>query len=122
MSITVLTNWRDDRLQFTNLQTSTNVLKYQEWKNIWIPDFIIKDTKTFIETSNLADEHDSFIYLKLINSSQFCSKYETVRNDFYYEGENVEIYKDNKYTIDFICNFDWKVYPFDSQENISKCF
>ncbi len=118
----MLSNWRDERLLFTNLQTSTNVLRYQEWKNIWIPDFIIKDTKTFIETSNLADEHDSFVYLRPINSSQFYSKYETVRNDFYYEGENVEIYKDNKYTIDFICNFDWKVYPFDTQELISKMF
>ena len=60
---------------------------------MWIPDFMMKDTKEFIETSFIPEEKNSFVYLKVINSSEYTSSYSSNRNDFYYEGSNVEIYK-----------------------------
>lgn len=112
----VIANWKDERLIFVNLQPSDNVIDYGSWQNIWTPDFMLKDTKQFIKTSFLPDEKSSFVHVELINISDYTSEYKTIRNDFYYRGSNVEIFKDNRYTIDFICDLDWRMYPFDTQD------
>ena len=116
IKLRVINNWRDERLTFANLQASDNVIGYASWRSMWIPDYILQDTKQFTETSVLPDEENSFVYLEVLNSSEYYSEYKSTRNNFYYEGSNVEIFKDNKYTIDFICHFNWGMYPFDSQD------
>ena len=115
MHFRVLTSWSDERLTFINLQVGDNIMSFEEWQKIWTPSFIIKHTKTFTESSYLSSEKESFVYLRAKNSSVFISKYDRMHNNFLYNGKNVEIYKNNKYTIDFTCDFNWRYYPFDTQ-------
>ena len=51
-----------------------------------------------------------------MNDTNFTPKDSNIhQRDFSYDGKNVEIYKFNHYTSDFLCDFNLKYYPFDYQ-------
>ena len=101
--------------RYKNLQREENLVKLDDWKQIWIPDFIMENTEETAHTSTHADEEHSIVQLSMIDESLFTSKYTNNHNDFYYEGSNVMISKSNSYTYHFICHFNWADYPFDQQ-------
>ena len=50
-----------------------------------------------------------------MNDTIFNSEYSGHYNDFIYDGVNVKIVKTNTYTYTFLCDYNWKDYPFDTQ-------
>ena len=102
--------------RYKNLQKKENLVRLEDWKEIWIPDFVMKNTEDTAHTTTNPDEHHSIVKLSMVNESKFTSAYsEEYLNDFYYEGSNVLISKTNTYSYPFICDYDWRDYPFDTQ-------
>ena len=97
-------------------------MKLEDWKKLWIPDFIMQNTEYSEHTSTNTDEEHSKVRLSYLNESQFTTRYSNNYNDFYYGGSNVLITKSNSYTYHFICDFDWSNYPFDRQVGNSTHF
>ena len=115
----VFTNWfKTNEIQFRykNLQQKENFVKLEDWKEIWIPDFVMKNTEDTAHTKANLDEEYSIVKLSMLNESKFTSAYsEEYLNNFYYEGSNVLISKSNTYSFTFICPYNWADYPFDTQ-------
>ncbi len=107
--------WCDDRLQFRNLEPGLTILSFEDWSNIWVPNFLIERTKYFEETRFMIIEKNSLVTVKIINESKFEHIISEHSEDFYYTGDNVKIRKANKYTVELICDFNWQAYPFDIQ-------
>ena len=105
--------WQDKRLKFKNLQEdmSDNLLKIDEWTTIWIPDYIIFNTKHLDHTKSLPEDKHSSLHIELLD----IASSEQANNDFYYDGSLVKVQKLTHYTVEMLCNYDWRFYPFDSQ-------
>ena len=101
--------------RYKNLQQKENLVKSKDWEQMWIPDFVMKNTRDTAHTTTNPDEHHSIVKLRMLNESQFTSKYSNNYNDFYYEGSNILISKTNTYSFAFICSYNWADYPFDTQ-------
>ena len=101
---------------FNNLHDLSKGISKEEWKNIWIPNFVLHNTANKATTSTSEISY-GVVELKLMNKEEF---YPEISNDHYknfvHKGKNVDIYKRNYYTNDFICHFNWAYYPFDSQK------
>ena len=105
--------WQDKRLKFKNLQEdmSDNLLKIDEWTTIWIPDYIIFNTKHLDHTKSLPEDKHSSLHIELLD----IASSEQANNDFYYDGSLVKVQKLTHYTVEMLCSYDWRFYPFDSQ-------
>ena len=117
LSFQIRTEWQDNRVFFLNTHRnwSSNLLELDEWQNIWVPSFLFLNAESALTTAELAGEPTSLLYLKLINETHQPKDPTLLQQDFYYDGKDVVISKDNFYTLDFICSFDLAYYPFDFQ-------
>ena len=119
VKFTFLTSWIDKRVEFANLQPGTNILDPEEWSTMWTPDFLVKETDRYMVTSRLPEERYSRVYVENLDDSNFTSEYNNMTNNFFYSGSNVKIFKRNNHAINFQCNFNWRLYPFDTQVRVS---
>ena len=115
ISFTLKTEWFDSRLMFNNLKKreDLNVLSPVQYLSIWTPTLTFYNTK-----SKLKSKLEGSI-IKVIPNSNFTFETADMSID-----NNVNIFKgsDNKleisqvYDIQFICQYDMMLYPFDTQE------
>ena len=113
----IKTEWQDNRVYFLNVHRnwSSNLLELEEWQNIWVPNFLFLNAETTLTSAEQAGEPTSLMYLKLLNETHQPKDSSKLVQDFYYDGMDVVISKDNFYTMDFLCLFDFAYYPFDCQ-------
>ena len=77
---------------------------------------MLENTEDRTHTSAFAGEEENLVEAKIIDNTAFTLEPNGNHyKSFAYKGSNVLISKSNMYTINFICNFNWADYPFDSQ-------
>jgi hypothetical protein len=106
--------WNDQRLTMTNLKRDKfcNTLNPEIIKQIWIPELVFYNTKDKLET--LADEQAQVIITR--NGSFEISSKSDLQNTCIFKGSENPITVSRTYAIEFICEFDMGVYPFDTQK------
>ena len=111
--VKLLMNWQDTRLTFKNLQMieQKNSLSPEELLQIWIPDLVFKNTLNLVHSNSLSNTwNDNLIMFLSESNHSKCGEL-----DFCYDGSKVTFKRSFEFTLEFLCKFDWKFYPFDSQ-------
>ena len=115
ISFTMRTQWYDSRLKFNNLkqQEDLNVLTPGQHGKIWTPNLIFFNTKSKKKSSL----QDGTIRVLLNNNYTFERADPSVSNNVYlFKGSENKLEISQVYDIDFICQYDMRRYPFDTQE------
>ncbi len=105
--------WRDRRLTFYNLKNGRNfnTLKVRERSQLWIPEIIFYNTKDKTETLN-----DNKAYLTVLREGRHKrTPMATLENAYIYEGKQNPLIISRVYSLEFLCEFNMAVYPFDTQ-------
>ena len=115
VKFTLYSKWIDSRLTFQNLKKNPNlnVLQIERQMGIWTPTIIFGNTKES-ETS----ENDKKSMIRILPEEAFTftrSPKTEYKNTEYFEGANNFLELSRIYRIDFLCNYDMKLYPFDTQ-------
>ena len=112
MKFNLLVDWIDSRLTWMNLLTnkSLNLLFDDEIAKMWVPTLVFRNTEQEVKTTA---DNDSMILIDKVSSfkTDLFDLYETA----YYSGSQNPISYSRKYTQEFLCQFELKKYPFDTQ-------
>ena len=101
-------SWLESRLKFSNLiSNSTNSLTPEEMDYLWIPKLIFYNTETRLET--VLDK------LNIISIKRE-GKYESLQNKRTNDVHENTISSSRFYSTKFMCIFDMRWYPFDTQK------
>ena len=115
ISYTMKTQWYDSRLRFNNLkkQQDLNVLTPAQQQLIWTPQLIFYNTKSK-QKSTLQDA----TIRVLLNKNYTYEKADmTSSNNVYlFKGSENRLEISQVYDVYFICQYDMRNYPFDTQE------
>ena len=107
--------WIDSRLTYQNLKKNPNLnvllLDYQ--RKIWTPVIIFRNTKYSDRTA--IDEYSLVRVLPNEDFSYTNSDMEIAKNIFFFKGSENILELSRTYTVDFICNYNMALYPFDTQ-------
>ena len=115
ISFNLKTQWYDSRLKFNNLkkQEDLNVLTPAQHSSIWTPNLIFYNTKSKKKSSL----KDATIRVLLNNNFTFEKADMTVSNNVYlFKGSENKLEISQVYDIYFICQYNMRRYPFDTQE------
>ena len=115
ISFNLKTQWYDSRLKFNNLkkQEDLNVLTPAQHSSIWTPNLIFHNTKSKKKSSL----KDATIRVLLNNNFTFEKADMTVSNNVYlFKGSENKLEISQVYDIYFICQYNMRRYPFDTQE------
>ncbi|XP_023337751.1 uncharacterized protein LOC111708564 [Eurytemora carolleeae] len=106
-------HWYDSRLSFRNLKSDqfNNWVTQNEFKSIWVPTIKFQNTESLLTTIN--DNKASVTIKKLGN--QTTNNLETLENYVTFSGSENKLMVSRTYNIKFICNYNLRWYPFDSQ-------
>ena len=105
--------WFDNRLQFYNLKAdeSMNSLTQEDQQIIWTPTVLFANTEK--QLTSLNDEKSFAIVRRLGDSIRSGTEYDEDIQIF--EGSENTIRLSRAFDIEFICEYDMRWYPFDSQ-------
>ena len=105
--------WFDNRLQFYNLKAdeSMNSLTQEDQQIIWTPTVLFANTEK--QLTSLNDEKSFAIVKRLGSSTRSGTEYDEDIQIF--EGSENTIRLSRAFDIEFICEYDMRWYPFDSQ-------
>ena len=107
--------WYDFRLKLYNMKENLNMntLTQAEKGTIWVPKLVFTNTKKKDITQN---DEKSFAVARRDSNFEYSS--ETVKyNIFIFDGKNNPFVMSRVYDVDWICDYDMRWYPFDSQVN-----
>ena len=115
VKFTLYTKWIDSRLTFQNLKKNPNlnVLQIERQMNIWTPTIIFENTEQSQTSTN-----DKKSMIRILPEKDFTftrSPKTEYRNTEYFEGAKNLLELSRIYQIDFLCDYDMKLYPFDTQ-------
>ena len=105
--------WYDDRVVFFNLKGKdlTNLIKYKNAKDIWIPPLIFNNSKQNMMVI-LDETSDLFVNKR---SSAKMTKRSWINENYFYKGsDNLFVYR-LAYEMTHSCQYDLHRYPFDTQ-------
>ena len=105
--------WFDNRLQFYNLKAdeSMNSLTKEDQQVIWTPTVLFANTEKQITSKN---DEKSFVIVKRLGSSTKSGNEYDEDIQIFEGGENT-LRLSRAFDIEFICEYDMRWYPFDSQ-------
>ena len=114
LSFKLITQWFDSRLVYNNLKRKIdlNVLTPSQQVSIWSPQIIFDNTKTK-KKSTLKDAT-----VRILPNPRFTYKKADItstNNVYLFNGMENKIEISQVYDIDFICQYDMLLYPFDTQ-------
>ncbi|XP_042220595.1 uncharacterized protein LOC121865318 [Homarus americanus] len=103
--------WRDGRLSMKNLRKDLNSNKVQDLKKLWIPLLQVEDGARSLADLLLRSES---LLVQREGSPTADDDSRLYEDDVYLGSENtMMLYQ--VYTVDFTCQFQLRLYPFDSQ-------
>ena len=107
--------WIDSRLTYQNLKKdpNLNVLLLEDQKKIWTPAVIFSNTKDDDRT-----QIDEYTLVRVLPNEDFLytkSDMSVKENIFYFKGSENILELSRTYRVDFLCNYDMALYPFDTQ-------
>ena len=115
MTFTLWKFWYNEHLTYQNLkQGAVNQIFEDDKDSIWIP-FI--ESRTMEEVNKCARTEKREI-LKIIPNRDFRHEQNALterENAFLFPGLENKMVQEKEYSCDFICEFDYKWYPFDTQ-------
>ena len=113
----IMSTWSDKRVQFNNMMPGIDLrLLHEEWSELWVPDYKLHNTEDTIRTLYLDQEIQSSVTASLsISNASFQSLMEYDLVNYVYAGNDVKIQKENAYTQELLCQYQWHHYPFDTQ-------
>ena len=102
-------------MTYQNLKTNKNlnVLQLDGQRKIWTPDIIFTNTKN--SDQSVIDEKSS---IRVLPDKDFFYEQSTFterRNTYKFPGSRNFLELSRFYRIDFICNYDMALFPFDTQ-------
>ena len=105
--------WQDTRLTMQNLKNDKNLntLTENQRREIWIPELVFHNTQQKLKT--LVDQ-ESFVTITK-NGNAVRSDKSQLHNAYYYRGDENPLTIARVYNIDFICDFEMSIFPFDTQ-------
>ena len=113
---TMYREWYDQRLQFKNLKKNSkkNILSKEDLEKIWRPWMEMENTES--KVANQRTEKEDKIFIK--ENQPF--KYEvagksSIYNTRLFKGSENAIHLQRQFTTKWICYYDMKWYPFDTQ-------
>ena len=108
-------SWYDSFLSFSNLKNdSDNLIGEEEYLEIWSPWLFVVN----LETHAKCERADKKEIIMIIPNSQFnytLSPLTDGENAYLFNGSSNRIVHEKDWTCDFICSFDYRWYPFDTQ-------
>ena len=107
--------WIDSRLTYQNLKKdpNLNVLLLDDQRKIWTPVIIFRNTKDSDRTA--IDDYSVVRVLPNEAYSYTKSDMSISKNIFYFKGAENILELSRTYRVDFICNYNMALYPFDTQ-------
>ena len=115
VTLTLTKFWYNEHLTYQNLkQGAVNQIFEDDKDSIWIP-FI--ESRTMEEVNKCARTEKREI-LKIIPNADFRHEQNALterENAFLFPGLENKMIQEKEYSCDFICEFDYKWYPFDTQ-------
>ena len=105
--------WQDARLYMKNLQLDKNLntLTQAQKDEIWIPKLVFHNTRSKYKT--LVDK-DAFVTINRIGKFARSEK-SKLQNTYVYKGGDNPLTIARVYDNEFLCDFDMRVFPFDTQ-------
>ena len=108
--IKLVLNWQDYRLTFTNLQKSGNIINEETRKKLWTPPIRFSNTQNGIL---LNDEEARMNVLREGNYA--LNDIKDLHEARLFKGEENTLRYSREYKMDFECDFNLELYPFDTQ-------
>ena len=110
---TLFLTWYDFRLNFYNMKTNINMntLTTRERGDIWVPKLVFSNTESKENTKN---DDKSFTVAKR-SSSYTYSETDIHENILIFSGSENPLVMSRSYDVEWICDFDMRWYPFDTQ-------
>ena len=105
--------WFDFRLKLYNMKMNLNMntLTSQEKKSIWVPKLVFINTE---KKENTQNDNKAFAVARRDNAFEFSD--ESVKDNIYmFDGSKNPFVMSRVYDVDWICDFDMRWYPFDTQ-------
>ena len=115
ISFTMKTQWYDSRLKFNNLkqQEDLNVLTPAQHHSIWTPNLIFYNTKS----KKKSTLQDATIRVLMNENITFEKADMASSNNVYlFRGSENKMEISQVYDVYFICQYDMRNYPFDTQQ------
>ena len=105
--------WQDSRLTMLNLKDDfdLNTLTDAQRREIWIPQLVFHNTESKLKSLN-----DDEAFVTIGRKGRFVrNKKSELQNAYIYKGGDNPLTIARVYDIDFICEFDVRIFPFDTQ-------
>ena len=119
MTLTLQKHWFNEHLTYQNLKENTNNFIFKDDKEtVWIP-FIEFNS---MENKNKCERTEKLEFLKIVPNEKFEHSQNDLsekENAFLFEGADNLMIQEREFSCEFICEFDYKWYPFDSQVRTS---
>ena len=108
--------WYDFRLTLHNMKINVNMntLTTKEKESIWVPKLVFSNTKTKENTKN---DDKSFTVARR-DSLYDYSETDVKDNIFLFSGSDNPFVMSRSYDVEWICDYDMRWYPFDTQVRI----
>ena len=111
-----LRSWFEPRFEYTNLKKSLekNQLTAKEKENMWIPWTVFEN----LEALKSYNRTELFKIVNVVPNPQFSFKRSSrtsKHNTRIFDGSKNALLVKDKYTIDWLCDYDLQWYPFDTQ-------
>ena len=105
--------WYDFRLKLHNMKNNLNLntLTQAEKNKIWIPKLVFTNTK---KRDNTKNDDSSFVVARRDSNFEYSSE-EVMHNILIFDGEKNPFVVSRVYDVDWICDYDMRWYPFDTQ-------
>ena len=105
--------WWDPRLSFQNLKimSELNILTNDENKMIWVPTLVFKNTQSKLVSLN---DQKTVIYVER-EGQFFNSDISVLENIEIFSGAENPITMSRMYNMEFMCEYQLHMYPFDTQ-------
>ena len=121
--MTIVRNWYDPQLTYQNLKkTSTkNRMSTEDKKSMWIPLAVAKN----IEHKDEIKMTEKPEILTIIPNSDFKFRRDdktNIQNTMLFKGSENAIHYEREFLINWVCYFDMRWYPFDSQRCTMQMF
>ena len=95
-----------------------NTLTTKEKESIWIPKLVFSNTKTNDYTQN---DEKSFAVARRDSTYQY-SETHVKDNIFIFSGSDNPFVMSRSYNVEWICDYDMRWYPFDTQVTLYRCY
>jgi hypothetical protein len=109
----LIMTWYDFRLKFHNMKENINMntLSGTEKQGIWVPKLVLSNTEEKVSTKN---DEKAFTLARRESAYDF-SDGSMLDNAFVFEGEKNPFVLSRVYNVDWLCEYDMRWYPFDTQ-------